>query len=212
MKIIFVMLVLISFLHSDEMQRIEAIVKNIDELRSDYEECQSELISKNATTVFANPTKYKKLYKVERQKNIILKAELDYNKNLQQSNENLTTRVKKLEKLIKSQEDLLKSKTDAFTDLMMKKEYQKKSSTIEKIVKFKATTFYLEKDSNIYNMIDGKKIDKWDKKRTFTSNQKTQNWIKITGYFIDEKWQPNNKEMWIKIVNISEKIINIKML
>jgi hypothetical protein len=44
MKIIFTILMILSLLNSDEIKRLEAIVVEISQLRTDYEECKSELL------------------------------------------------------------------------------------------------------------------------------------------------------------------------
>lgn len=62
----------------------------------------------------------------------------------------------------------------------------------------KPTTYRLKKDSRVFNKIGGKKIYLWEKGRSFTSNIKTQNFIKITGYFVDKKWQRAKEELWIE--------------
>jgi len=221
MKIIFITLMLLSFLYSDEMQRIEAIVQDITELRAEYEECQDKLENKTKSKISvttSRPDKYEQLYKKEKQKNIILKAELDFQTDLQKSNKILSSRVKELEKQLLSKNNILKTKVktkknqdkickevDTFPNLMMKKEYQKKSSSINKIIKFKASPFKLNVDAIVYNSINGKKIDKWSKGRYFTSNKKTSKWIQVTGYFVNKKWRSSKKEMWIKIAQVSKK-------
>lgn len=184
MKIIFIILVMLSFVYSDEMQRIEAIVKDINELRGDYEKCQSELKVQKPTKISAKiltcqsaqneALKYKKLYEKEKQKNIALQT-----KSYKQEN--------------------------AFPSLMMKKEYQTKAVEVEEIVSFKASSFRLKVDSIVYDSIDGNKIVEWQKNRTFTSNKKTKNWIKVTGYFVDRRWQRAKDEMWIKIAQVYKK-------
>jgi len=42
----------------------------------------------------------------------------------------------------------------------------------EKVQTIKASTFRLKTDSKIYNAQGGKKIDEWEKDRSFTSNKK----------------------------------------
>ena len=51
MKILLGSLVLVSFLYADEMQRIESILQDITNLRSDYEKCQASLDSKKSIKV-----------------------------------------------------------------------------------------------------------------------------------------------------------------
>jgi hypothetical protein len=111
-----------------------------------------------------------------------------------------------------------------FPKLVMKKEFSKSDTKIEKPKKiekvkevpkiektveskkiveekqerFKASAFRLNKDAIIYDALNGKKLDSWEKETSFTSSIKTQNWVKITGYFVDKVWMRSPKEMWIK--------------
>lgn len=187
MKIIFLTLIVLSFLHSNEIQRMEAIIDDISKLRTDYEECKFELLKNKKDTV--NPE-----YEI------------------------LTDKVKKLEKIVKKQDELLKLKENnvkyifkktsdenKFPKLMMKKEFQKESVNKNLIINFKASAFFLNKNSTIYDAIDGTEIDKWESGTSFTSNEKTKEWIKIGGYFIDRKWRKAKKEMWVKLANTSKK-------
>ncbi|MCK4874416.1 MAG: hypothetical protein KAS26_01085 [Sulfurimonas sp.] len=167
---------------------------------------------------------YKDLYEKEKKKNIRLKAETDYTSPFFPSSSSLNKSVEKLEKQIKKQEKLLLAKdnkikkllknstneckeVNEFPELMTKKKYKKNNSYTrkEKIINFKAKPFQLNVDSNIYNSIYGKKIYRWKKGRSFTSNKKTKTWIQVTGYFINKKWQKAKKEMWVKIVQVSKK-------
>ena len=61
-----------------------------------------------------------------------------------------------------------------------------------------AGTYRLKNESTIYNAISGEKIDTWEKDTSFTSSIQKDNWIKITGYFVDKKWQKSQKEIWVK--------------
>lgn len=64
---------------------------------------------------------------------------------------------------------------------------------------FKASTFRVNKDANIYNAPEGDVLERWEAQTSFTSNMRTQKWVKITGYFINKKWHPNReREMWVK--------------
>lgn len=219
MKIVFIALLLLSYLNADDVQRIEAIIKDIAKLRVEHERCESELKEKK-TAIFSAETsscqKYKELYEEEKNKNVILKAQTDYDKDLLKSNQNMAKSIKKLEKQIKEQEKLLKikdieikklqknSKNDCkninvFPKLMLKEQYkQQKHEATEKIITFKPRAFRLKVDSDIYDSINGNKISKWQKGTSFTSNQETDEWVKITGYFVNKKWKKAEQEMWIK--------------
>jgi predicted RND superfamily exporter protein len=185
MKIIFGILIFLSLLKADEMSRIEAIVKDITELRQKYDECQKELSSKQNTKTIApkqqsNAELYEKIAKLE--KEIVLKDKL----------------LKSKDKIINN----LQKSDDKFPKLMMK---EQNNPNDEKIIRFKAAAFRLKYESIIYDGINGKNIDKWEKHRSFTSSIKTKSWIKVTGYFVNKKWTPAKKEMWIKIKQVEKK-------
>jgi len=67
-----------------------------------------------------------------------------------------------------------------------------------KIVITHPKTFRTLKKAPVYDKPNGKKIDTWEKGRSFTSYKESGEWIKITGYFVDRKWTKAKKEMWIK--------------
>ncbi|MCF6340753.1 MAG: hypothetical protein L3J10_08425 [Sulfurimonas sp.] len=208
MKIIFFISLFLTSLLADDFNRINIIVSDISELRAENEKCQSKL--KNITyKTEKSSLNYERLYNKQKHKNVILKAQLEYSNDLQVSNKNLANKVKELEKIVKKQENILKIKSknnkNTFSTLVMKEKYQEKYSKKEKIIRFKATSFYLNENSNIYNDINGNKIFSWKEGRSFTSNKKTKKWIKITGYFVDKKWQRARKEMWIKLQKVSKK-------
>lgn len=62
----------------------------------------------------------------------------------------------------------------------------------------KAGTYRTKYESVIYDSPQGKAICIWEEKRSFTSNIIRGEWIKITGYFIEQKWQKASEEMWIR--------------
>ena len=174
MKILLTILLFLSFLNADEMSRIEAIVSDITQLRSEYDECKEKLKIKESDNIL-----YKRIEKLEK--------ELKNKNNL----------LKSKEKIIKK----LRKKKENFPKLMMKDEVGQK----DELVRFKATSYRLKYDSIIYNGINGKMITKWVKATSFTSSVKTKSWIKVTGYFVNKKWIPSKKDMWIKIKQVEIK-------
>ena len=68
-----------------------------------------------------------------------------------------------------------------------------------KIVHTKASAYRLNKNAFIYNDVNGKKIDEWEKGTSFTSNQRTDKFIKITGYFKNKQWVKAKKSLWIHV-------------
>lgn len=192
MKNIYVILVFLSFLQAGEMpnletgevKRIGAIIKDIGKLRINNDKCQSQLNE-------------------EKQKNTILSAKIDFGNDLVASNKSLSKKVEELEKIIitlrKKNSDSIAEEEIVFPKLMMKEKYK------EEVIDFKAAPFVLDNDSIVYNSINGEKIDKWSKGTSFTSNQKSKNWIKITGYFVNRKWKNSKVDMWVKIAQVSKK-------
>jgi len=50
-----------------------------------------------------------------------------------------------------------------------------------------------------------KVLEQWEKHTSFTSNVKSKNRIKITGYFVNKKWRKASKEMWVDLACIEQK-------
>ncbi len=69
-----------------------------------------------------------------------------------------------------------------------------------------AASFRLIADCEVYDSAGGTTIvATWIKGRSFTSNQRTKNWIKVTGYFVDKVWQKAEEELWIEEANVAVK-------
>lgn len=94
---------------------------------------------------------------------------------------------------------------NSFPKLMMKDSTSNNSVKNENIYKIKPTTFRLKENSNIYNSIDGQKVDEWEKNSSFTSNIRSNGWIKITGYFVNRIWQKSSKELWVESKNVIQR-------
>lgn len=186
MKYILISLFLILSLYGDEIQRIESIVKDITKLRVDYEECRKQLRDKEITKMGAEISsndeiiKYKELLKIKDKKIISL--------------ENKLKQKSKKQIIIKKEYD----NSNKFPKLAMKSQYMEKKQILEKVELVKASSFRLKTDSNIYDKISGTKIDTWEKGTSFTSNKMSQNWVKITGYFVNKKWKKAKSDMWIE--------------
>jgi len=115
MKILFLTIGLLSILYSDDIQRIELIVKDISELRGKYEKCNEELKEKSIQCEKSQErvNKYKKLYNDEKRKRLLLETQIDNNADKKKSNRYLLKRINKLEKLLKNREKLLKAKENS---------------------------------------------------------------------------------------------------
>lgn len=182
----------ISYLNANEIQRIESIVQDINKLRADYNKLDDELAMSQYNL------------KDEKEKNIILKEEI----------KSLSKQLKKAKNILKIKENSIKKLTidthgkvnnclknqitiseNSFPELTMKEKYK---SDDTKVVYFKASAFRANKEADIYDGVDGERVDRWEVMTSFTSNQKISQWIKITGYFVDKVWRPSQKELWIK--------------
>ncbi|MDO8453551.1 MAG: hypothetical protein Q7S59_03145 [Sulfurimonas sp.] len=67
-------------------------------------------------------------------------------------------------------------------------------------------SFRLTVDCEVYDSVGGTKVmATWIKGRSFTSNQRTKNWVKVSGYFVDKVWQKATEELWIEAANVVAK-------
>ncbi len=218
MKSILISLFLISSLYSDEMKRIEAIVQDITELRSDYEKCKDELKSSSSakfSAVISKSENFEKLYNEEKKKNISLKAKINSIEKIKNSNEVLSREIQELKKELNVQKKISETKNKTIQKFMNESLACKEENKFPKLMMkedingstefFKPTSFYLISESAIYDDINGQEIDTWVQSRSFTSNQKRDGWIKITGYFVDKKWRSAKKSMWIKSTQVLKK-------
>ncbi len=221
MKILFILFFTISFLQSGEIQRIESIVQDIVKLRGDYEECKKSLGNNRNFRAdrFEKRTQELELL-LDKEKLKTKKLTVLLNKKCTSTNLN-NEAIDNLEKILDSKNNEIKSLKNEIKKMKIKPKMHKKKVHKEKVVKkvkkisksiykgkieiIKPTTFCLKNDSIIYDTINGQKIAYWEKNTTFTSNQKTKSYIKITGYFISMKWKKAKKEMWIKINDVYSK-------
>jgi len=209
-KFIFIALLFTSLVCGDDMQRLASIVKDIAELRADYEECKFELQTKNmqkemvhdeikANISTCREENERMKEKLEKQKLILIakdKEIISLQNKLRTYRENPILTAKACEE------------NNVFPQLMMKEgllqedTFEVKSSTLnldnEEVIIFTTGTFRVKANTNIYDSPNGKKIDEWEINRSFTSTQKKGTWIQITGYFIDKKWIKATKNMWIE--------------
>ncbi len=218
MKIFLITILLTLFVSADEMQRIDSIVKDISKLREDYARCQMSLKSKEPIQVDIvkyqqnddEVKKYKRLLRDEKEKNSILKVEINSlhlslkkikNKKIKKSN------IDKEVNLIELCSNIKEIEANPFPKLIPKEAKVEKKIEIKKIeikkeieIKTKggAKTYRLNKQSSIYDLPNGKIIDSWESESSFTSSKETASWVKITGYFVDRKWQRSKKDLWVK--------------
>jgi len=186
MKFIYLILIIALSLEADEIQRIESIVNDIAKLRVKYEQCQNNLEVKNKEyekKILSLENKIKILEKQLKSKEKYIKKE-KYKTKIQTK-----TKYKTVKTLVTTQ----CQEQNPFPKLIMKDGVKKEIPTLTE-----ASAFRLNKDAKIYNAVDGSVLDTWEKSTSFTSNQRTQSWIKITGYFNDKVWHKSKLELWIR--------------
>lgn len=214
MKVLFIFLfIFLTYSCADEIQRIEGIVDEISKLRSDYAKLEDELVL----------SQYQ--LKDEREKNSILQEDLklysNYTKKESEYKKKISSldlEIKKIKKELKVKEkeiNTLKTKKsinkikennclnyqthkeeNTFPKLLMKEKY--KTALHSQSEHFKAHAFRANKFAHIYDGVNGKIVDTWEPMTSFTSNEKKDGWIKITGYFVQKTWRPATKELWIQ--------------
>jgi len=219
MRFFLILVLTISLSQSDEIQRIESIVKDIVKLRGDYEECKKSLGSGRnfrAERLEKRVIELEVLLSKEREKNAKLESQLSEKYDSTSLNNETITKFKKLldskdkeikslkKRLTKSKQKVIKKSKKVHKKSVVRKKITKKS-TNKDIQTIKPSTFRLKVDSSIYDSIDGIEIDRWEKDTTFTTNKRTTKYIKITGYFEDGKWRGAKKEMWIKSRDVYKK-------
>ncbi len=184
MKYILILIFIFSFSFSDEIKRVDSIVKDITELKQQHKICQKKL------------HKYSDKNEKYRRKLKELKNEISKYKKL------LKDKNKEIKKLKISKDGICKQKKfdkpNEFPNLILKPQYTKYN-----IITTKPATYRLKSNTNIYNKINGKPIKSWKEGVSFTTNikatlQKKDSWLKITGFFIDGTWVKSQSQMWIK--------------
>lgn len=142
------------------------------------------------------------LLKTKEKEIIILKKEIEeYRENKQISLNN--TKTEKPQQ--KSGLAKVCQNENTFPKLMMKEKRSSSSLKNKKIYRTKPTTYRLKANSMIYNKIDGQKVYEWEENTSFTSNIRSDEWIKITGYFVNRIWQKSSEELWVKNLNVIER-------
>ena len=255
-------------LGADEIERIESIVKDIADLRSQYEQCREQLKTKalvqNPFLCAQEQDKISLLthaLKDEQQKNTLLLSELQTVQNSQTFHKDLELKILKLENSKKKQEKIINSKENELEELRKKYEElfltqekeiialknQIKSRENPKIVKEKKValkqceeanpfpklvmrgshkqkkqqakgsatkiveeqtqplTYRLKTQSDIYKSVDGEIKESWEQQRSFTSDRRYKNWIKITGYFVERKWRKAKEDLWVLEENVLQR-------
>ncbi len=204
----------------DERERNKILLEEINSFKNLY---KREIEYENKILILENRVKKQnKLLKTKEncRKGLIVKNQ-DFLKTKVKSKKTLINKEKTIENIV-----LVKcEEPNSFPKLLMKKEFlqndkkvketvikkelpkikkivEPKKREVEKLERFKASAFRLNKNALIYDKLNGRKLYEWAEGTSFTSSIKTQNWIKITGYFVDKVWMRSSKEMWIKISDV----------
>jgi len=192
-KVLFSVFVLSSFLYasSSEIGIMEAVVDDISKLKKDYKECQQDLNNRFVKTDYKELEKYKLLLKKEKEKNVKMLKDMEWYAQIIETLEtSLNQKKQEIEKLksYKKEKEVIK--------IVEPEKLTKKAP--QKVKHIKPSNFRLKQDSFIYNKPNGKKMFKWLKNRTFTTNIRTDDWVKITGYFVNRRWTKAQEDMWIE--------------
>lgn len=127
--------------------------------------------------------------------------ELDELKEQLQKKDELIKRLTKQLKVtmeLNSTEDEVEEQDEADENISL---FVDEVADIEEI---EAHSYRLIEDSDIYDG-EGNVINMWNVDTVFTSNKKAGKYTKITGYFIDDKWKPAQKDMWIETKSVTVK-------
>ena len=228
MKRIGAVLALTTFLWGDEIERINALVKEIEGMRTGYEKCQEQLQLCKAPSKDRNDTKEKEctrsfalLQERTKQERAKLHTRIESLENqIKEYKKELKTKSQEIEHLQKEIARLKVSQKSSKTKSQTTKECKEKSIVVikeeakqhlsldgqkrvvlnknYKITTTRPKTFRTLREADIYDKPEGKKIDRWVKGRSFTSYIESGEWVKITGYFINRKWTEAKKDLWIR--------------
>jgi len=177
----------------DEKQKNDILLSEIDDLDKKNVDLDEQL-NKLEKIVFKQKKELKTKDNViiSMKKNKVKNTEIKENKSNNLKNESINALA--LKAACKEE--------NVFPKLAMKEKFKKKQVD-ESTRVFEAKAFRLRTDATIYDAINGMKLYEWEKRTSFTSNERSDGWVKITGHFVDKLWQRSQKSMWIK----SEKVV-----
>ncbi|MEJ2373692.1 MAG: hypothetical protein P8Y16_07900, partial [Sulfurimonas sp.] len=154
MKLVFSLFLLLVFVNADEMQRLDLIVKDIEQLRINYELSQKNL-------------------KRCEEKTLNLDSKNKINEKYEEEINNLENQIYFLNKIIKNKDiEIEKLKVPKIKNQIICKNYMKKQinefpelkmrnlTKVDTVKDTTPTTYRVSQDSIIYSAIDGKEIDK----------------------------------------------------
>jgi hypothetical protein len=140
---------------------------------------------------------YETMLVQEKRKNEALQKRLNM---AMQALDGLKNRTKKKKKFEKPKPKLFCEDQNRFPSL------KRKSASKKSISFFKASVFRLKNSAKIYDDFENPNyIMQWEEGRSFTSNQKADGWIKITGYFVNKKWKAAHQELWVRSEDVIQR-------
>jgi small-conductance mechanosensitive channel len=197
---------------------IEQLIKDITDLRYNYEICKGKLEKYKLSAmhegdedgaIYAQNIQLKN--EVQRLKNennnhrdLVKKYDSLTNQNIKLKDQiqDLLQISQTLRQELKNRNNIISSQTQAMKESKQSTpKIVKRTPKIEPthaITYFDARPFRITKDADILDRPNGNVIERWSAMTSFTSNQKSQGYVKITGYFIDGKWLPSSQDMWVK--------------
>jgi len=197
LKLLLLFFLILNTIQADEIKRIESIVEDITKLRVQYKECKASTQTKVDDVERKNKikiknlenqiSKYEKMLKIKEKEILALKNEKNNKKDSKSSENQICKKI-------------IVDKPNEFPKLVLKDKYNKQN-----IIKTKPSTYRLNKDAFIYDSINGKKIEEWEKHTSFTSNTKSNLWVKITGFFINKVWVKSESSMWVPLKDVRKR-------
>lgn len=209
-KSFLLLFVSLSLLASD---RMSGVIEEVSKLRVNYEKCKENLNDalNGVVVIDKEPSKdaNKKIADLEKQ---LKEKEVDFHKS-RFENSKLEDKILTLEEEIRSlkrssnvkviKEVVYKERdsdeSEVMPELLSKNDTVKIDSVPEASIEtFEPSSFKATSSTFAYDAPRGNIVMGWEDGRSFTSNTKKGDWIKVTGYFIEGKWTSARKAMWIE--------------
>ena len=208
--------IILSVSSADEIARINALASEVKKLRVGYDACMEELqLIQNRKIASKTSEVQKSKLRTLEEKIALLDAN---NTHLKEENRLLRKELEKLRKIKAIMEKDLENQKKSALQREMKEEKNPQVVVVQKsdaqhlvlkdskvkilkevkIHTTKPKTFRTLHEASIYDAPNKNMIAKWEKGKSFTSYIEAGDWIKITGYFINRKWVPAQKELWIR--------------
>ncbi|PHR58880.1 MAG: hypothetical protein COA44_01680 [Arcobacter sp.] len=185
----------------------------VKELQESNEKLKKTSLVSSRTPVSPSTNSYKALEKDKALLESKVEISKEQTKLLQIENKNLFTALNTCKnKKIKTIKIVTNAKGLCIDDNPFPKLLKKEKMRVPKKLpiktkpskeKRKASGVYrMQGESTVYDKPNGKVIEIWEDTRSFTSNIAKDKWVKITGFFVDRKWQKAQNELWVKRTNI----------